>query len=135
MEAYLAEGRSIGGLSGSPVFVRNTVKIDAKPTVASGLGEFHFLGLLHGHWDLPEKYSVVEQAEAVNMGVAIVVPAKKILEVLYHPDLIAMREAAKAQEREKKNSNDSLPTMDSAAKPFTKSDFEDALRKATRKKQ
>src|SRR5205085_3060301 len=25
MEAYLAEGRSIGGLSGSPVFVRNTV--------------------------------------------------------------------------------------------------------------
>jgi len=27
MEAYLAEGRSIGGLSGSPVFVRNTVNL------------------------------------------------------------------------------------------------------------
>ena len=57
MEAYLAEGRSIGGLSGSPVFVRNTVKLplqtpDGKLAAMSGLGQSHLLGLVHGHWDV-----------------------------------------------------------------------------------
>jgi hypothetical protein len=96
MEAYLAEGRSIGGLSGSPVFVRNTVKMQARTDSGSagymsGLGRFHLLGLMHGHWDLPVSFSPTEQAEAVNMGVSIVVPAKKILETLYHPRLVEMR--------------------------------------------
>jgi hypothetical protein len=73
-DAYLAEGRSIGGLSGSPVFVRNTVKMpvqttEGKITPISGLGGFHILGLIHGHWDLPVSFSSLEQAEAVNMGV------------------------------------------------------------------
>jgi len=44
-----------------------------------------------GHWDLPIGVSS-QQAEAVNMGIAIVIPAQKILEVLYHPELVAMRE-------------------------------------------
>ena len=61
MEVYLAEGRSIGGLSGSPVFVRNTVKTpmqtaDGKLTAMSGLGGSHLLGLVHGHWDIPVSY-------------------------------------------------------------------------------
>ncbi len=82
MEAYLAEGRSIGGLSGSPVFVRNTVKMPAQTADRqlkhlSGLGQAHLLGLVHGHWDLPVSFSTTEQAEAVNMGVSIIVPAKK----------------------------------------------------------
>lgn len=98
MEVYLAEGRSIGGLSGSPVFVRDTVKMpglreQGTPALMSGLGSFHLLGLMHGHWDLPVTFSPSEQAEAVNMGVSIVVPAKKILETLYHPELVAMRKA------------------------------------------
>jgi hypothetical protein len=97
MEAYLAEGRSIGGLSGSPVFVRNTVKMQLqtagqKPAFWGGLGQSHLLGLMHGHWDLPVSFSDTEKAEAVNMGVSIIVPAKKILETLYHPELVAMRE-------------------------------------------
>jgi hypothetical protein len=95
MEAYLAEGRSIGGLSGSPVFVRNTVKTpmqtaDGKLTAMSGLGGSHFLGLVHGHWDIPVSFTP-DKAEAVNMGVSIVVPAKKILETLYNPELVALR--------------------------------------------
>jgi hypothetical protein len=98
MEAYLAEGRSIGGLSGSPVFVRNTVKMPVQtaqgiPAHISGLGNIHLLGLMHGHWEVPVSFSATEQAEAVNMGVSIVVPAKKILETLYHPELVAMRNA------------------------------------------
>ena len=134
MEAYLAEGRSIGGLSGSPVFVRNTVKTEMGstkgPLYLHGLGDGHLLGLAHGHWDLPVSFSAAEQAEAVNMGVSIIVPAKKILEVLYHPELDAMR-----KERYEKTKNSDSPTADTTlAKPFTKDDFEDALKKVSRKK-
>jgi hypothetical protein len=95
MEVYLAEGRSIGGLSGSPVFVRNTVKTlmqtaGGKPTAMAGLGGSHLLGLVHGHWDIPLSFTPA-QAEAVNMGVSIIVPAKKILETLHSPELSALR--------------------------------------------
>jgi hypothetical protein len=95
MEVYLAEGRSIGGLSGSPVFVRPTTRIaglgnEQGPHAVFGVGGFHFLGLMRGHWDLPLGVQV-GQAEAVNMGISIVVPAKKILETLYHPELVALR--------------------------------------------
>lgn len=134
MEAYLAEGRSIGGLSGSPVFVRNTVNMPAqtaqgKPSRISGLGSLHLLGLMHGHWDLPVTFPEAKRAEAVNMGVSIIVPAKKILETLYHPELAASRK--EHYEREKKQS---APTADSAfPRTFTKEEFEAALKKASRK--
>jgi len=115
MEAYLAEGRSIGGLSGSPVFVRNTVKVPMQtpqgPGHIFGLGSVHLLGLMHGHWDLPVSFSATQQAEAVNMGVSIVVPAKKILETLYHPELVAMRKAYYEKEIKKNH-----PTTDTALK-------------------
>ncbi len=83
-------------VSGSPVFVRNTVKLpmktaDGKPAYMAGLGKAHLLGLIHGHWDLPVSFSATEQAEAIHMGVCIIVPAKKILETLYNPELDALR--------------------------------------------
>jgi hypothetical protein len=98
-EAYLAEGRSIGGLSGSPVFCRNTVKMPGLNQLGqvkhvAGVGQIHLLGLVHGHWDLPMSFSESERLEAVNMGVSIVIPAKKILEILYSPALAQLRSEA-----------------------------------------
>ena len=89
IEAYLVEARSIGGLSGSPVFVRKTVPL--------GMGEGYLLGLIRGHWEIPtqRKNDLLmndDLFEKVNTGIAIVVPAKKILEVLNHPELVKMRE-------------------------------------------
>lgn len=134
IEAYLAEGRSIGGLSGSPVFVRHTLKLPVNtkngPENVSGLGSFHLLGLMHGHWDVPASFSDAEQAEAVNMGVSIVIPAKKILEALYHPELVAMR---KEHYEKNKEMQGKLPETDGVIKPFTQADFEAALKKASRK--
>lgn len=96
MEVYLAEGRSIGGLSGSPVFVRHTVTMSAineqgERQNISGVSQLHLLGLMRGHWDLAVELPS-QREEAVNMGIAIVVPAKQIVEVLYHPELVALRE-------------------------------------------
>jgi hypothetical protein len=136
VEAYLVEGRSIGGLSGSPVFVRHTVHMSVEgkkgeQTQMSGISSrIQLLGLMHGHWDLPLTFTKTEQAEAVNMGVAIVVPAKKILETLYHPELVQMRKTLEQKDTDRRS-----PVADSARKAphFTRMDFEDALKKASRK--
>ena len=86
IEAYLIEARSIGGLSGSPAFVFKS-------------GKYYLLGLMHGHWDIPlqSKNDAMRVDEdtygQVNMGIAIVIPAKKILEVLNQPQLIDARRA------------------------------------------
>jgi hypothetical protein len=98
LEAYLAEGRSIGGLSGSPVFVRSTVNMNVQnylgePVQMSGLGPMRLIGLIHGHWDSAGDFGA-EVQKPVNMGVSIIVPADKILEVLYSPELCAAREEA-----------------------------------------
>jgi len=94
IEAYLIEARSIGGLSGSPVFV-----------IVSLFGPAYLLGLMHGHWDIaPDlKNDAVlmddDTLGKVNMGIAIVIPAKKILEVLQQPELIEMRRKVDDAER------------------------------------
>jgi len=98
LEAYLAEGRSMGGLSGSPVFVRSTVNMNVtnylgEPAQISGLGPLRLLGLVHGHWDAPADFAD-KSSKPVNMGVSIIIPADKILEVLYSPQLCAVREQA-----------------------------------------
>jgi hypothetical protein len=109
IEAYLIEARSIGGLSGSPAFVRETVQM--------GLGSFYLLGLMHGHWDIPpqQKNDELQVGEdmfsRVNLGIAIVVPAKKILEVVNQPELLEMRRTA-----DEKRRRETMPTLDELAK-------------------
>jgi hypothetical protein len=100
IDAYLIEARSIGGLSGSPVFVL----INTAPQMGMTQAEYqwqqiYLLGLMHGHFDLPESKEdlLVEDARGlgnINVGIGIVIPAKKILEVLDHPRLKAQREAS-----------------------------------------
>jgi hypothetical protein len=143
-DVYLMEARSIGGLSGSPVFVRPTVSFQVKDRndnsrvgFASGLG-FFLLGLVHGHWDVKESeinkvFFEHDRKRGVNMGIAIVTPAIKILETIEQPELANMRLRG-----EKEAVRKMTPGTDSAKaikeeRPFTKEDFETALKKATRK--
>jgi hypothetical protein len=98
IEAYLVEGRSVGGQSGSPVFVRDTVHMpvktqDGEPAQISTLGGFHLLGLMHGHWKTSSDGTEAAGNDS-NMGISLVVPAHKILEVLFSPELTAQREEA-----------------------------------------
>lgn len=107
MAGYLIEARSIGGISGSPVLVRETVWIavdPANPLLAARReprpetrwarvgGQSRLLGLMHGHWDIPprdkNKFVIPDEDEdGVNMGIAIVVPASRIHDVLNLPEL------------------------------------------------
>lgn len=101
--ADLLESRSVGGLSGSPVFIRETISIDAgtrfppgfalnavnsrtaeipgvEAVQLAGVGRFHFFGSMIGHWRVPVGFSNTQE-EAVNTGIAPMVPAIKILEI------------------------------------------------------
>ena len=101
MEAYLVEARSIGGLSGSPVFVHLGVVRSVQGTLkyAQSGGIFYLLGLMHGHWDATlldvdtteEDFGQV--GRNVNMGIGIVVPAWRISDAIGHRVSIMERNA------------------------------------------
>ena len=97
---YLIEARSIGGISGAPVFTRPEVMQRVNVGTQEHNGLFHldshlFIGMIRGHWDIDG--DVNEQnpqpgRKGVNMGIAMVVPAYRILEALNHPALAAHRD-------------------------------------------
>ena len=100
-DVYLIEARSIGGISGSPVFVRETLALPVsrdggEKCIMQGIGKFKLLGIVQGHWDVDE--SMINQAyisharRGVNLGIAKVIPAKKIIETINGPGLRALRE-------------------------------------------
>lgn len=145
MEAYLIEARSFKGLSGCPAFVHLGPLASRKGESAAfdRGGDFYFLGLVVGHfehtipnadmmpideWD-PKKYTV-------NVGLAVVAPASKIREIIFdNVELVKMRN--KQIERTAKQYiavSDSLTEDEKKDNPFTKTDFEDALKKVSRPK-
>lgn len=141
-DVYLVEARSIGGLSGSPVFVRPTIRIsgwevEGEKMLTYGMGAGHILlGLMKGHWDINEddlnKVFVEHDGESgVNMGIAMVVPAYKILETIMQPGLTQIH--LQAEESALKRM---IPKDDSAhsKKPIiTKNKFMADLKKVSRK--
>lgn len=98
IDAYLVEARSIAGISGSPVFVnvggfRNGVLTQS---------QLALLGLMHGHFDSPSILPDVEDATGktgINVGIGIVVPVEKILDVINHPIFKSAGEALENQLR------------------------------------
>jgi len=110
--AYLIEVRSLGGLSGSPVFVH--VPLIA---VKDGQTKFHngryeyMLGMVLGHHAnrhdvdvLPGQEDVMEDSEKADFstGIAVVVPVEQINEALQQPLVVDMRKRA-VEEMKKKS--------------------------------
>ncbi len=95
MDVYLVESRSIGGLSGSPVFIDIITAKTVRPPShgffapaypANSPARFKLFGVIHGHFgDDLESDAIVndgKQRIGVNFGIAMVIPAEKINEVL-----------------------------------------------------
>jgi len=120
-DAYIVEARSLGGLSGSPVFARPTMKIDI-PEVC-GINKMLgvapgsiLLGVMQSHWDVKESemnevHFVNDRKRGVNYGMAVVVPASKILDILNRPELVQMRIDVEKHKLQRKVA---VPGMDSA---------------------
>ncbi|MGC2492763.1 MAG: hypothetical protein WA410_08000 [Candidatus Binatus sp.] len=89
-ELYLAETRSFGGMSGSPVYVAETIQFKDGDYKFDPLGPWYLMGMMRGHWKIPveqlDEYDFVG-SEGVNLGISLVTPAHKILETLRQPDL------------------------------------------------
>jgi hypothetical protein len=115
IEAYLIEIRSISGLSGSPVFAYlgpsqsgSVTKLRRSPEGGDWIdSEFYLFGLLHGHFDAAqeERQRFIEDATEkiqLNVGIAIVVPGDKIIEVLQQPDVIAIEDSELNLERRRR---------------------------------
>jgi len=87
MDAYLIEARSLGGLSGSPVFLNPGLIRTIDGQIRHATGEITLLlGLIHGHYDVNaskiDAGDQATQAEKVNTGIAIVVPVRSIMTVI-----------------------------------------------------
>jgi hypothetical protein len=146
-DVFLVEARSLGGISGSPVFVRPTINYKLPPEMQHGDVKNAYwcghgatlLGLMHGHWDIRESemnkaFFTHDRKHGVNMGIAIVVPAIKILETLNCAELVEFRERMKQQLRTRMVPGaDSVKPKESTDQMLTKEDFEVVLKKASRK--
>lgn len=98
-DAYLIEVRSIGGLSGSPVFVLNEIlTYDYEFThriLPTSDYRFFLLGLVRGRWIYRKQYSLgavtEKDVDEINLGMAYITPIKDVLDVLYGDELMAQR--------------------------------------------
>lgn len=94
-DAYLIECRSIGGLSGSPVYIQIEPQLMLqRPTPPTKPPGTYLLGVIHGHFDSNVSTSDMGAEDAglgekVNTGIAIVTPAEKLKELLAQEDVLS----------------------------------------------
>jgi len=101
-DAYLAEVRSVGGLSGSPVWLIINPGRVVKGERESRL-HFYLLGLIRGHWNqrepwLPD-FNETEQ-DSLNTGIAMVTPIQKALDIIDSEDSVKERRRVDREETE-----------------------------------
>lgn len=138
--AYFAELRSIGGLSGSPVFVfLDPGRVHDNKFMK--VRRAFLLGLVRGHWryettDAALDYAVDELKE-VNAGIANVTPIQEVLKIINGKELTKERRKV---EQSMLREDASAHTLDSAfddvgadVPAFTKENFEEAVRGACSK--
>ena len=94
MEGYLIESLSFGGSSGAPVFLCGS---DPLKKSTNFYGSMRLLGVMQGHYDSPRpvKFAVDEQEHEIsipnNAGIAIVMPAHGILDLIMTEEELEVR--------------------------------------------
>lgn len=122
VKAYLIETRSIGGLSGSPVFLS---KFDPG-----------FLGMMRGRLNTQDINDVVggdSIPDAINTGIGVVIPGQTILDFINQPAFITQREETVKELKKESHYRDSATTPKSD-NPRHKEDFNSLLIAAAKKK-
>jgi hypothetical protein len=100
-DAYLIEAMSIGGLSGSPVYVHMAPVRSTAGVIKIERGNQHYLlGLVSGHFDVRNlKADAVDIEDAqgvlgsINTGIGVVIPVEKIIATVEQPSLQEQRRA------------------------------------------
>lgn len=98
IDAFLVEIASWGGQSGSPVFLRPSKVYSERSRNRPPWEKNLCIGMLQGFYP-GEQEVVIDGRDAtlspLNMGIGIVIPVRKITELLMRPDVKDMREKAK----------------------------------------
>jgi hypothetical protein len=146
--AYLGEVRSIGGLSGSPVFVcvehfRKPRPEGAGRPLLLGVGyRILLLGMIRGHWHYESQGSFITSAanrpkdvEQVNMGMALITPIQDVLDTLYDEEGELMKQRRKGDEEYTKQKGGITEDSTKAQReePLTREAFTDALKQVSKK--
>jgi len=97
IDAYLVEARSWGGQSGSPAFQfatfgKNNPNYLNQKAPWQRSHDVRVLGLVHGHYDIPQAIESYDEKVDINAGIAIVVPAQAIIDLLDLEELVDERE-------------------------------------------
>ncbi len=111
--AYLMEIRSIGGLSGSPVYVFFPLGRFHEGTYETQRHVLYLIGLVRGHWTREaEEFADFGETEVdqLNTGIAIVTPVQKAIEIIMNTEEL-MRDRKKSEQRRSKRD---APVEDSA---------------------
>lgn len=151
VEAYLIESHAIDGASGSPVFTRASFAIHGEYTKDSTTHEVttitnkarvHLLGLFQGAWFLPPDAILgngikARRSDVVPVGLGIVVPAYKILELLERDDMKRIRSEAqrKSSARLTTVSAEQEPPSATDENPNHRGDFTSLVNAAARKQK
>jgi hypothetical protein len=135
--AYLAELRSIGGMSGSPVFAMLGVGRLPEEELKGRLYRGYLIGLIRGHYhsNVPViGYDKVE-LEKLNEGIAIVTPIQEFLKLLGSESVSKARRAADRERLKEKNvTNDSALDVKNSRPAFASQDFAEAVKKCSAEK-
>ena len=152
VRAILIESISFGGESGAPVFICEDFTQD--PPSARNRGwvnpprnvrltdqqvPTHLLGLVSAHWKISSPVKTKTRGKSVaqvglNSGIAVVIPVNDILGfIMKDPQLKAARE--RIPQRSGSEPTSPLSNVSESEDRFTKEDFEDALKRASRRIQ
>ncbi len=129
IKGYLVESRSIGGLSGSPVF------LDME---RHGFGVANYvLGMMQGYYTTQE-YDVVRGdslADAMNSGMGVVIPIEEIGDFINSPAICQLMEETMKKVTKNSGARPAMgkPIPDSE-NPQHKEDFNSLVSAATKKK-
>ena len=143
--AFLVELRSIGGVSGSPVFVyldRHRATTTLIPH--NQLSTYHFLGIIRGKWTMDQNLLQEQEeidvalaynkGESLNLGIAIVTPAEDLWHLIMNDESIKKRQDYvndhRTSETITEDSDMDVEDMDSG---FTELNFQTSLKKVSKK--
>lgn len=120
MDLYLVEARSIGGLSGSPVFLDIVKsKLEKEWGTIPLIHRFRMVGMINGHFKGPEREVDARslssaEVERLNMGIAFMTPSEVILEGLNMFKEEDLKAEEEAKSRGRKLAIDDAPRSDVA---------------------
>jgi len=137
VEAYLVEGEPLDGASGSPVFVRRSIRNNDKLKTWV-YGSYWLLGLHHGSWTAQpgRDYQIPTKGFVrVPRGINVVVPSMKINEVIEQEGVMRARKKAEAaKDAEVSAEPSAISTEPESDNPSHKEDFTSLLGRAARAK-